>query len=298
MMLKIPLLSSNRSPNDILTQIKLFQPYPALILEDKSERTLVISDLHLGWERHLSKKGVHVPSQTPKIKKMLLNLIEEAAPSQLFILGDIKDAITRVSMEEWKDIPEFFEDIQKQIQEIKIIPGNHDGNLEPLLPEKIKIVPSSGISFKGIGLFHGHSWPSPELLGCKSLITGHVHPMLSIRDPMGFRIIKQIFVKAKCKCEKLAKAYIKYLGLKNIDDVFRFFQMDYGVQVKVEDLFILPSFNQFLGGSPINQIKKGKKNTEYINPILRSGCVNLDNAEVYLLDGTFLGTVDLLKALN
>ncbi|MEJ2242451.1 MAG: hypothetical protein P8Y18_09965, partial [Candidatus Bathyarchaeota archaeon] len=139
----------------------------------------------------------------------------------------------------------------------------------------------------------------PELLECKNIITGHVHPMLSIRDPMGFRMIKQIFVKAKCDCKRLAKAYAKYLGSKYISDVFRFFQINYGVQIKVEDLFILPSFNQFLGGSPINQIKKGKKNTElYINPILRSGCVNLDNAEVYLLDGTFLGTVDWLKALS
>lgn len=259
----------------------------------------MISDLHLGWERHLSKKGVYVPSQTPKIKKMLIDLIEKATPSQLIILGDIKDAITRFSMEEWKDIPEFFEDIQEKIQEIKIIPGNHDGNLEPLLPEKIKIVSSSGISFKSVGLFHGHSWPAPELLECKNIITGHVHPMLSIRDPMGFRMIKQIFVKAKCDCERLAKAYVKYLCSKNISDVFRFFQINYGVQIKVEDLFILPSFNQFLGGSLINQIKKGKKKTElYINPILRSGCVNLDNAEVYLLDGTFLGTVDWLKALS
>jgi putative SbcD/Mre11-related phosphoesterase len=282
-----------------LTQIKLFQPYPALILEERSKRALVICDLHLGWEKHLSTKGVHIPSQTPKIKKLLLDLIKEIAPSQLIILGDIKDAITRVSMEDWKDIPEFFEDLQEKISDIQIIPGNHDGNLEPLLPEKVKIVSSSGISFRDVGLFHGHSWPAPELLGCRSMITGHVHPMLSIRDPMGFRIMKQIFVKAKCESEKLAKAYIKYLGSKNINDVFRFFQINYGVKVKVKDLFILPSFNQFLGGSPINQIKKGKKNSElYINPILRSGCVNLDNAEVYLLDGTFLGTVDRLKALG
>ena len=268
-------------------------------MENRSERALVIADLHLGWEKHLSKKGVHVPSQTPKIKKMLLDLIEDADPTQLIILGDIKDAITRVSIEEWKDIPEFFEDIQEQISKIKIIPGNHDGNLDPLLPEKIEIVSSSGISFREVGLFHGHSWPAPELLGCRSMITGHVHPMLSICDPMGFRIMKQIFVKAKCKSKKLAKSYIKYLGLKNHNDAFGFFQIKYGVKVKVEDLFIMPSFNQFLGGSPINQIKKVKKSSEiYINPILRSGCVNMDDAEIYLLDGTFLGTVDKLKALN
>ncbi len=282
-----------------MIQIKLFQPYPALVLDNKTERVLVISDLHLGWERHLSKKGVHVPSQTPKIKKMLLELIKKANPTQLIILGDIKDAITKVSIEEWKDIPEFFEDIMKQIPKIQIILGNHDGNLEPLLPEKIKIISSSGTRYEDVGLVHGNSWPAPELLGCRSIISGHVHPMISIRDPMGFRIIKQIFVKARCKSEKLAKAYIKYLGVKNSENAFSFFQTRFGVNVNVEDLFIIPSFNQFLGGIPINQMKKEKKNSEmYINPILRSGCIDINNAEVYLLDGTFLGTVNQLEALS
>ena len=61
----------------------------------------------------------------------------------------------------------------------------------------------------------------------------------------------------------------------------------------------MPAFNQFLGGRPINERKKGKRKTEaFIGPILRSGSVNIDDAEVYLLDGTFLGTVDQLKALS
>ena len=71
------------------------------------------------------------------------------------------------------------------------------------------------------------------------------------------------------------------------------------VKLNVSQLFIMPSFNQFLGGRPINERRKGKKKTgAYIGPVLRSGCVNIDDAEVYLLDGTFLGTVDQLKALS
>ncbi len=71
------------------------------------------------------------------------------------------------------------------------------------------------------------------------------------------------------------------------------------VKLNVSQLFIMPSFNQFLGGRPINKRKQGKMKTDtYISPILRSGCVNINEAEVYLLDGTFLGTVDQLKALS
>ncbi len=271
------------------------QPHPALLLQENHDRALVVSDLHIGWERLLSQRGVHIPSQTPKIKNTLLKIIKESKPAHIIFLGDIKDAITKVAMEEWKDIPEFFEDINKEVSDIQVVLGNHDGNLEPLLPETVKILPPTGTSFGDVGLFHGHAWPAPELLECKSLVTGHVHPTVAIRDPMGFRMTKQVFVKAPCNKEQLAKALLKYSGNRNNSNLTAALDS----QFKVSQLFIMPSFNQFLGGRPINERKRGKKKTEaFIGPILRSGCVNIDEAEVYLLDGTFLGTVDQLKALS
>jgi putative SbcD/Mre11-related phosphoesterase len=254
----------------------------------------VVADLHIGWERLLSQRGVHVPSQTPKLKNTLLKVIKAAKPTQVTFLGDIKDAIAKVTLEEWKDIPEFFEDIQKQVSDLQVILGNHDGNLEPLLPEKVKIVPASGTSFGDIGLFHGHAWPAPELLECRSLITGHVHPTIAIRDPMGLRMTRQVLLKAPCNGTQLAKILRKYLGSKSIDIL----EEQNEAKVKVLQLFIMPSFNQFLGGRPVNEKKKKKKADAYIGPILRSGCVNMDEAEVYLLDGTFLGTVNQLKPLS
>jgi uncharacterized protein len=280
-----------------LTQIKPVQPYPALMLQNNHDRALVVSDLHIGWERLLSQRGVHVPSQTPKIKNTLLKLIKETNPTQAIFLGDIKDAITKVAMEEWRDIPEFFEDIQKQVSDIQVVLGNHDGNLEPLLPENVKIVPSTGTSFGDVGLFHGHAWPAPELLECRSLISGHVHPTVAIRDPMGFRMTRQVLVKAPCYGEQLAKTLRDRSGAKNSN--LSAFLEEHKAKVNVSQLLIVPSFNQFLGGRPINERKRGKNKGEaFIGPILRSGCVNIDEAEVYLLDGTFLGTVSQLKALS
>ncbi|MCW4015764.1 MAG: metallophosphoesterase [Candidatus Bathyarchaeota archaeon] len=276
-----------------MTKIQLVQPHPALLLQQNSDRGLVVCDLHLGWERLLTKKGVHVPSQTPKIKNALLKLIKQTKPTHMIILGDIKDAITNVSMQEWKEIPEFFEEINKQVPNTEAILGNHDGNLESLLPKTVKIVPPTGAIFGDVGLFHGHAWPAPKLLGCKSLVTGHVHPTVAIHDPMGLRITKQVFVKAPCNGEILAKAILSRLGTKTEADTSRAFKSN------VSQLFIMPSFNQFLGGRAINERKRGRKKPDtYIGPILRSGCTNIDDAEVYLLDGTFLGTVDQLKALS
>jgi putative SbcD/Mre11-related phosphoesterase len=274
-----------------LTKIEPVQPYPALLLQEEMDRALVVSDLHIGWERLLSQRGVHVPSQTPKIKNVLLQLIKKCKPTLLIFLGDVKDAIAKVEMEEWRDVPDFFEALNHRVSDIQVVLGNHDGNLEPLLPEDVKIIPPTGAIFGDVGLFHGHAWPAPKLLECKSLVTGHVHPTVAIRDPMGFRMTKKVWIKAPCDGEQLAKSLLEYLGTtKNSRQG----------KVKVSQLFIMPSFNQFLGGRPINEAKgrKREKMGAFIGPVLRSGSVNLDEAEVYLLDGTFLGTVKQLKALS
>jgi putative SbcD/Mre11-related phosphoesterase len=278
-----------------LTQIKPVHPYPALLLQHEDIRALVVADLHIGWERILSQKGVHVPSQTTKIKNSLLKLLKTTKPTQLVVLGDIKDAITQVPREEWEDIPDFFESIQKQVPKIRVVIGNHDGNIEPLLPETVEIVPATGTTVGDVGLFHGHAWPSPELLGCKSLITGHVHPTIAIRDPLGFRVTKQVLLKASCNAEKLAKKLLKSTETKAASDTSAMFNG----KLLVSQLFILPSFNQFLGGRPVNEKTKTKTSTEpYVGPILRSGCVDMNEAEAYLLDGTFLGTVEQLKQFS
>jgi metallophosphoesterase superfamily enzyme len=113
---------------------------------------------------------------------------------------------------------------------------------------------------------------------------------------MGLRMTKQVLLKAPCDGMQLAKTLRKYLGTKNSN--LDGFLEENKLKVKVSQLFIMPSFNQFLGGRPINEKKKRKKADAYIGPILRSGCVNMDKAEVYLLDGTFMGTVEQLKPLS
>ncbi|MDH5624404.1 MAG: metallophosphoesterase [Candidatus Bathyarchaeota archaeon] len=280
--------------------IKPIQPYPALLLRRKSERVLVVADLHIGWEAPLTQKGVHVPSQTPKILDKILQLIKTCKPTRLIFLGDVKHAIAKVEMEEWRDVPDFFEALGKKLSDIQVVPGNHDGNLEPLLPETIKILPSTGVVFGNVGLFHGHAWPAPELLGCRSLITGHVHPMVAFRDPMGFRITRQVWVKALCDGERLAKSLLERLGVKVNANPSILLRDQFNVRPRVSQLFIMPSFNEFLGGQIINERKlgKGAKSRAFIGPVLRSGSISLDDAETYLLDGTFLGTVNQLKNLS
>ncbi len=258
------------------------------------------ADLHLGWEATLTQRGVHVPSQTPKILDKMLRLIKKSKPTEIIFLGDVKHTVAGVEIEEWRDIPDFFETIQKEVADIRVIPGNHDGNLEPLLPETVKILPHTGLALGNVGLFHGHSWPAPELLGCSSLATAHVHPMVAFRDPLGFRITRQIWVKAECNGSELATPLLKHLNVKIDKDQEATLKDRFNVEARVSQLFIMPSFNDFLGGQRINKKRLGKdrKSRHFIGPILRSGSVNMENAELYLLDGTFLGTISQLRPLS
>jgi len=278
------------------------QPYPALLLRRQTERMLIIADLHIGWEVALAQEGIHVPSQTPKMLNKLLKLIDMCKPSSLLFLGDVKHTIAKVELEEWQDIPDFFETLIKKVNEVKVILGNHDGNLEPLLPEKVKILPSTGLAVGDLGFFHGNAWPAPELLACRSLVMGHVHPTVAFRDPLGFRITAQVWVKAKLNTEKLARAFLKSLGVKieANTDLIELLRQHSNVRMKASKLFIMPCFNDFLGGRPINRsgLDRYPRSIEYLGPVLRSGGVDLDNAETYLLDGTFLGSIIQLRGLS
>lgn len=284
--------------DDNITLLKPISPHPALLLMKNSEKYLVVADLHLGWEASLAERGVHIPLQTHKILKRIERIISAEKPDCLIILGDIKHTIEKIELEEWRNIPVFFENLLEKISCIKVVPGNHDGDIEALLPEEIELMPQKGIVIGDAGLFHGHAWPDFRMLSCKTLIIGHIHPVVSFKDPIGFRVTSQVWVRAPCNSEALAKSMLKHYNIKvgADDDLRALLKSKLSMEVKVENLLIMPSFNDFLGGRAVNRVSPFGEEVfrDFIGPILRSGSVNLREAEVYLLDGTFIG---LLKHL-
>jgi putative SbcD/Mre11-related phosphoesterase len=266
-------------------------PYPALGIEKGYEKVLVAGDFHIGWEIALAQQGIHIPSQTSKLIEKITRIIESYKPKSIVLIGDIKHTVGRIELEEWKDVPEFFEKISSLVKDVSVIIGNHDGNLEPLTPTNVKIFPSKGlILWNKIGLIHGHAWPRPEVLGCDLIIMGHLHPVVIFSDRTGFRITKQVWVKVKLDGEKLAKALLEYLKVKANKGVYKAYKERFDLELKSPELIIMPSFNEFLGGQPLNQKYSGyEEKEEYIGPILRSNAVDMRKAELYLLDGTFLG---------
>jgi len=275
-------------------------PHPAALVKTKDTRVLVVADLHIGWEIALSEKGIHVPTQTPKLLQKIKMLLSTYKPEKLLIIGDIKHTVATAEISEWHDVPDFFIELKTLINEIQIIRGNHDGNLEPLLPEGIKTLPSSGTIVGDVGFFHGHRWPSPMLLKCKTLVMGHVHPVVAFRDPAGFRITRQVWVKVSCDKDQLVRILLEKNKIKIGNSPQETLFKHYGIKPKTLQLFIMPSFNEYLGGKPLNEKNSSgeAKGEKIVGPILRTNAINMENAEIYLLDGTFLGTLSQLKVLG
>jgi uncharacterized protein len=279
--------------------LSVLWPHPAAMIKVQKTKTLLIADPHIGWEIALQEKGIHVPSQTPKILSKLTAIITEYRPDRLVILGDVKYTVIASEIGEWHDVPDFFAKLQSCVQAISIVRGNHDANIEPLLPETVKLLPATGEVIGDIGVFHGHKWPSPALLGCKTLVMGHLHPVVVFRDPAGFKITRQVWMKANCDSEALAKILLQKHAVKIEGSVAKNLQKHYNVKLKAKELFIMPSFNDFLGGRPINETRPRKEigAEVLIGPVLRSEAVDVDNSELYLLDGTYLGTLNQLRSL-
>jgi hypothetical protein len=274
-------------------------PHAAALVKEKNRKTLVIADPHMGWELSLQDKGIHVPSQTPKILKKLVDLLVEHKPDSLMIVGDVKYTVVISEPGEWHDIPDFFSELQKHVKDIGVIRGNHDANLEPMLPEAVKMHPAGGITIGDVGLFHGHKWPSPALLGCKTMVMGHLHPVVVFRDPAGFKITRQAWMRVDCNGKALAKTLLQKHGVKIQDTVEETLQKHYGVEIRAAEVFIMPSFNDFLGGRAVNETRPRKEigAEALIGPVLRSDAVDVEDAELYLLDGTFVGTLKQLRNL-
>ncbi|KUO41254.1 MAG: hypothetical protein AVW06_01565 [Hadesarchaea archaeon DG-33-1] len=250
---------------------------PALAIDIGRERVLVVADLHLGIEAELASGGVGLPSQMPRVKERLIELIQQQEPDRLLFLGDVKHNVPVAAWQEWRELPEFFADLAKLVH-VEIVPGNHDGDIEGMVPSNVDVHNSKGLVLgrrERVGLIHGHTWPRPEVLKVAMLIAAHNHPAAEFRDELGARTIEPIWLR--CKLEP-----------KKFPDKLRGAIRDNG-----PELLVMPAFSELISGAAVNRAIPG----ELLGPMFKAGAVRLDDAEAYLLDGTFLGTVAALREL-
>jgi putative SbcD/Mre11-related phosphoesterase len=245
----------------LMVQTRLVNNYPALIIEGQ-EKNLVITDLHLGFEDNLPQNNIFLGKNTAVNEsiKEVEKILVKTKPDSLILLGDIKSGIKSITKTEWNDVPVFLKKIKKQIS-VTIIPGNHDANIEKLIPEGISLATSKGIIIEDALLTHGHTMPSENFSSVNKIIMGHVHPVFFQEES----IIngKRVWVTMKCNKQKIFPSKIGEL-----------------------EIIIIPTFNKHF--YTVN--KKFYKKS--ISPILNKREVL--EAKILTLDGTIIGNESLL----
>ena len=134
------------------------------------------------------------------------------------------------------------------------------GNHDVLLPElDIEIYPSTGFRFKDYGFFHGHAYPGENVKKAKYWIIGHEHSSIEFQDSFGIRSSEQCWRRIRTRMDG-----------------------------KKKQIIVLPPFNPlFMGG--------GNKD-RFLSPVLKN--IKNSEIEIFLLDGTYLGNLELIRSMD
>jgi len=275
--------------------IRLLTPWPAMLVEG-DERMLLATDFHLGIEYELAKMGINIPYQTERFLDELIGIVRENRPDRLIMVGDVKHGVPITSFQEKREIPRFFDALQEEVDQIDVVRGNHDANIQNLAPEGVEIHPTKGFmvgeKFK-VAAMHGHAWPYPRLMSADLIVMGHNHPAVQLNTPLGVRITRRVWVRGRCDPVKLASAFLGQAGVKAEGNPLRAFEESFKVKIDDPQMVIMPTFNDLMGGLPVNS----ETPKSLLGPLFRSGTVDVESFDVYLLDGTFLGRVGFLRSL-
>ncbi|WP_319506978.1 metallophosphoesterase [uncultured Methanolobus sp.] len=255
---------------------------PVIVVSNET-KALVIADVHLGIEWDLYRSGFSIPSRMKHGLERILGYIEQVSPERIILLGDVKHNVPQISWQERDEIPYFLSMLCDHAM-VDIFPGNHDGGIEYLLPERknITVHPVRGSIIEGVGYFHGHTWPDPALLSAKYIIAAHNHPTIRFTDSLGYATVEQSWIRTHLNLQVMREHFTS-MDLQEENGSWN-----------DPELIIVPSFNELCGGVAFNE----SLHDDLLGPLFSSKGVDIDNAEAYLLDGTKLGKLKNIRKME
>ena len=245
--------------------MRKLQPVPGIPALRIMGSTVVVADLHVGLEGEMADRGVDVARAE---RQMLQELASLASLEQrLIILGDLRH---RIGYTRKSTLPEFMSTLLDYFETVDIVPGNHDSLISRAMPHRIRVHSMGGFAEEGMGFIHGHAWPSAAVMSAGTLLMGHLHPAVAFRDSLGNLYIEKCWLRAP---------------FRKRDPTGRYSSLP-------AEVVVLPAFNPLLTGTPVN------RGSGDMGPVFSEGLVLKNRGRIYLLDGTYLGTVsmNLLKS--
>lgn len=246
-----------------MLQTRIIPSKPALILEGE-KKNLIVTDIHIGFESTMASNQIFIGKNSSINESIqeLSEIIDSEKPDSVILLGDIKSSIKRISKSEWDEVPLFFKKIREKCDVI-LIPGNHDANIQRLVPDNISMISPTGMVEENVLLTHGHTMPSENFSHVDKIIMGHIHPVFFQEDS----IMNGQRVWVSIKTEK-----------ENI----------FPNKTGEIEITIIPSFNKYFYATHRKQYKKS------ISPIINK-IKEITKARIITLDGTIIGNESNIK---
>lgn len=240
-----------------MLQTRIVPSKPALILEGE-KKNLIITDIHIGFENSMASNEIFIGKNSTINETIaeISQIIDSENPDSVILLGDVKSSVKSIGKSEWDEVPKFFEEIRKKCDVI-LIPGNHDANIQRLVPDDISMTSSTGMVEENVLLTHGHTMPSENFSYVDKIIMGHLHPVFFQEDSVinGQRV----WVSIKTEKEKIFPNKSGEL-----------------------EITVVPSFNKYFYATHRKKYKKS------ISPII-DRIDSISNARIVTLDGTIIG---------
>lgn len=153
--------------------------------------TVVLGDLHLGYERALEQEGMYIPRiNTDSIRSALNDILCRYEPSRVVLLGDVKHDFKRAGYEERNEVKRVL-GLLGEAAETVVIKGNHDNYIQNIISD-MGMLAVDHIDIMGFRLEHGHVDS-----GVRPVIIGHEHPSVRIPGSVGGGLKIQCFVHAR-----------------------------------------------------------------------------------------------------
>jgi uncharacterized protein len=247
---------------------------PALLIEPGASgvRTLVVADVHLGLGASGDRPGGPPEASGALLGASLRSVANAQWARRVVIAGDVKHPIVGTPPPLRPVIFEFFRTLLADGLAVEVVLGNHDVGLVRHLPREVVVRPATGAVYDGVGIFHGHAWPSQRVLRAPQLVVGHLHPGFRLapspEDPSG---------KRRC-----------WIRLELPTPVRKKTRRRPRHEIRARELVVLPAFNPLAGTEALNRQRPARGRTFLYLRFLSRG-----TARAYLMDGTDLGPLNL-----
>ncbi len=229
-------------------------------------RALVVSDVHLGIEYELQRKGLRLYPHPKKVADGINKLLRQFKCRQLIVLGDLKHDCRGYTERERKMMHEFLAALA--VQQVTVCKGNHDSGLDGM--PGITLVPAEGFVFKAgrrtYGMSHGHAWPAKELLAADVLLMGNNHPTILFQDALGHKDFEKAWIEGEIKASR-----------------------KFGTHK--QKAIVFPAYSQLSGGIAFN----AEPPCNLLGPLFKNGLFDVEDAEAVLLNGVRLGRIRKLR---